>query len=225
MTLLPSIPTKVTCEEVAACTEGDSQLFTKEIGRAVSRANNLIRPAAALEWVRVVSTGPTSITVMTSTAKITLETGEQSKIWHHAKKILVSVVTIGPLLDQHICKLNQSRDSLGAYLLDCAGIAALRQAGTIVCQLAEKKALEHQWGVGGIAGPGGIDGWYLDDQQQICTLVPIDDINVKIDNKGILYPLKTVSGLIPIGPGYKRQTVGSTCRHCCQQETCTMASD
>lgn len=205
--------------------EGDSQLFAKEIDRAVSRANDLVQPAAALEWVKVVSTDPTSITIMTSTTEMTLETGEQSKIWRHAKRILVSVVTIGPLLDQHIFKLNQSRDSLGAYLLDCAGIATLRLAGTIVCQLAEKKAVEHQWGVGGIAGPGSTDGWHLDDQQQICTLVPIDDINVKIDDKGVLYPLKTVSGLIPIGPGYKRKTVGSTCRHCCQQKTCTMVID
>ena len=241
MTLLPFISIKLTREDVLICMEGatSSSFPVKELDTAICEANELIRPAAACQWVRVVCLKPGLVTVRSETgndrppddqipdtqntaAPITLETGESSHIWRHARKILVSVVTIGPLLDQCIRERNLLRDPLGGYLLDCAGLAALRKVGTRVCHLAETEARRRKWGVGYMVGPGGTKGWPLKDQAKVCSLVSLDPIGVKIDAQGGLSPLKTISGLIPIGPGYKRNTVGSTCRYCGSRETCNM---
>lgn len=250
MTLLPFISIKLTHKDVMDQEGATSSSFpVDEIDTAICEANKLIRPAAACQWVRVVSLTPGSVTVcsetpnakatgaqapnsqtmdaqttaaQTTAAQITLKTGELSEILRHAQKILVSVVTIGPLLDLRIRELNLLRDPLGGYLLDCAGLAALKKAGTLVCRLAEKKALNRKWGVGYHVGPGGTQGWPLKEQAKICSLISLDPIGVKIDAQGGLSPFKTISSLIPIGPGYKRKTVGSTCRYCGRRETCNM---
>lgn len=237
MTPLPVISIKLTREEVLGQESATSSPFpVKELDRATREANELIRPAVACQWVRVVSLKPGSVTVrseipdvqtpytQTTATQITLETGEPSEIWRHAQKILVSVVTIGSLLDQRIRELNLLRDPLGGYLLDCAGLAALKKAGTLVCRLAEKEALTRKWGVGYQVGPGGTQGSPLKDQAKVCSLVSLGPIGVKIDTQGGLLPLKTISSLIPIGPGYKRNTVGSTCRYCGRRETCNMGN-
>jgi hypothetical protein len=96
MTLLPFISIKLTREEVM-CQEGatSSSFPVNELDTAIREANKLIRPAAACQWVRVVSLKPGSVTVrsetpdaQTTAAQITLKTGEPSQILRHAQKIL-----------------------------------------------------------------------------------------------------------------------------------------
>ena len=204
MTLLPFISIKLTQKDVM-----------DQEGATSAQATTAQAPNAQ-------ATTAQATAAQTTAAQITLETGKSSQILRHAQKILISVVTIGPLLDQRIRELNQARDPLGGYLLDCAGLAALKKAGTLVCRLAEKQALSRNWGVGYQVGPGGTQGWPLKDQAKVCSLVSLDPIGVKIDAQGGLSPFKTISSLIPIGPGYKRKTVGSTCRYCGRRETCNM---
>ncbi|MFH1984852.1 MAG: hypothetical protein ABIL58_23680 [Pseudomonadota bacterium] len=228
MTVLLSIPVTVTCEQVTACLDGGTlaPAMDTEIRTAALSANQLIRPKAVCQWVDVVSVDPASLTVISAASGVAtiLETGPPSRIWRHAEKILVSVVTIGPRLDSRVREMNRSRDPLGAYLLDCAGIAALNQAGAAVCRMAEDEARRKHWGVGHLAGPGGSDGWPLDEQLKVCDLLALDRIGVSMGDRGALIPLKSVSGLIPIGAGYRKRRVGSSCRFCSGRDACRMRS-
>jgi hypothetical protein len=111
---------------------------------------------------------------------------------------------------------------LGAYLLDCAGLAALQQAGAALCRLAEAEARRKQWGVGHCAAPGGTAGWPLTDQPKLCGLLALEAIGVCQSDGGALIPLKSVASVIPIGAGYPGRQAGSSCRYCRLRRNCPM---
>ena len=78
------------------------------------------------------------------------------------------------------------------------------------------------WGVGPFLSPGSVHGWDLGDQPSLCTLVPLDCIDVQLSESGILKPYKTIACLIGIGPEYKARTVGATCDVCSKNKPCEM---
>ena len=224
MNILSSIAVSLTAEQVSRSMDGQTQSssFTGGIDTAIRRAEPLIQAVAACRWMTVSAIGPGCLKIYSDTTRevITIKTGRRTDLWRFAERILVSVITIGPHLDEAVRTLTRSRDLFGAYLLDCAGLAALWQAFAAVCSRAEKEARARNMGLGHLAGPGGVAGWPLDSQITVCSLLPLEDIGVKVDELGVLHPLKSVSGLIPMGRNYKRETVGPACRYCQCRPTC-----
>jgi hypothetical protein len=218
VSVLPSIAVSLTAEQLIGCMDGrlSAARFAGEIDTALRRAEPLIQAAAAFRWVTVSAIGPGSLTVCPDTTRDahTFETGPGGDPLRFAEKILLCVITIGPDLDRTVRSLNRSRDSLDAYLLDCAGLAALWQTFAAICRLAEKTARCQDMGLGHLVSPGGVAGWPLCTQRAFCELVPLKRIGVRVDDQSVLHPLKSVSGLIPMGRNYRSQTVGSACRYC-----------
>lgn len=78
-------------------------------------------------------------------------------------------------------------------------------------------------GRGPFLSPGSVHGWDLIDQAVLCSLLPLQEIDVQVGKKnGVLQPFNTVSSLIGIGLGYTAATVGSTCQICSNNERCEM---
>ncbi len=86
--------------------------------------------------------------------------------------------------------------------------------------LAEETAAGLGWGVSPSLSPGSLVGWSQRGQRDLCALLQLDDIGVRLNEYCVLEPHKSASGLIGLGPGYESARVGSVCKYCALQKTC-----
>jgi len=63
-------------------------------------------------------------------------------------------------------------------------------------------------------------GWPLRGQRELCGLLPLEQIGVRLTSHSVLEPHKSVSALVGLGPDYPSARVGSVCKYCALQETC-----
>ena len=196
--------------------------ITAEIQNAIYHASKLIMPRVIYEWVKVltVQTDRVAVSAYCSAHEVSLYVGSHTDLLTEAQMVLASVMSIGPQLDVRVRELNKAGEFLLAYLLDSLGVIALSKVGEIVCTLAEKEAKIRNWGVGPFLGPGHLDGWALSNQAELCSLFPIKKIGVYLNEQGVLFPLKSVSGIIGAGPKYASKKVGSACRFCMHHDNC-----
>jgi hypothetical protein len=151
---------------------------------------------------------------------VTLRVGSKAGLLEHAERILVTVATIGPELEQRVSDLHNERQTLKAYMLDSAGVLALGAVGEAIRCLAEETAKDRGWGVSPSLSPGSLVGWSLRGQRELCSLLPLDSIGVELNAHCVLEPHKSSSGIIGLGSGYESAKVGSTCKYCALQKTC-----
>jgi hypothetical protein len=149
-----------------------------------------------------------------------LSLGPKADLLAPAKRVLVSVLTIGPTLEARVQELQASRETLIAYLLDSAGVVALGEVGEAIRCLAEETAAGLGWGVGPALSPGSLVGWPLQGQRPLCRLLPLEQIGVRLNAHCVLEPHKSVSVLIGLGPEYESGHVGSVCKFCALKDTC-----
>jgi hypothetical protein len=146
--------------------------------------------------------------------------GRKAHLLADAERVLISVCTIGPALEQHVHELNTAREGLRAYMLDSAGVVALGAVGEAVRCLAEETAAEQGWGVSPSLSPGSLVGWNLRGQRELCALLPMGSVGVRLNSHYVLEPHKSTSAVIGLGPGYDTTQVGSVCKYCALAKTC-----
>jgi len=76
------------------------------------------------------------------------------------------------------------------------------------------------WGVSPSLSPGSLVGWPLRGQRELCALLPLADIGVRLNQYCVLEPHKSVSMVVGLGPGYESHEVGSVCHYCALRDTC-----
>ena len=153
---------------------------------------------------------------------IVLDLGFSSKFLKEANTALFSVYTIGDELEANAAKASLEGDFLKSYIYDIIGLLYLKKIGTYVNEIVEKKAHDIGWGVGPFLSPGSVHGWELSGQNLLCSALPINEIDVEINEYSVLIPQKSLSCLIAIGSQYQNKKVGSTCDHCTSKELCQM---
>ncbi|MFZ5918836.1 MAG: hypothetical protein ACOYZ7_18015 [Chloroflexota bacterium] len=149
-----------------------------------------------------------------------LAIGARVHLLSPAHQVLVGVSTIGPALEERVRQLNAAGETLLAYMLDTVGVLALGAAGEAFRCLAEERAAALGWGVSPALSPGSLVGWSLAGQRELCALLPLDEIGVRLNAHYVLEPHKSTSVLIGLGPGYESTHVGSVCRFCSLADTC-----
>ncbi len=189
---------------------------------AIAQSQDLVHPRALYEWVKVVGVNGEQVllTPGNGDGDAVLKLGPHADLMAKAELALISIVTIGGEIDEHIDMLNKSGKLLEAYLLDSVGVVALAEVGKAVREYAEKEAASRGWGVGASLAPGSLQGWPIEGQFDLCALLPLDEIDVHLSESGVLVPFKSASGLIGMGRGYSAKIVGSVCRFCIRAETC-----
>jgi hypothetical protein len=194
---------------------------------AVEHAYTLLQPQAVYKWVPVLGVIGEAVILAPDDwdQNLPIIIGPHSYLMDNAELALVSAVTIGARLDEYIRKLNKSNQILEGYLFDSIGVVALSQVGEAIRRLAEKEADRRGWGVGDALGPGSLNGWPIEGQINLCALLSLEHINVKLNNSGVLIPFKSASGLIGMGPDYKSKKVRSICRLCVNADTCWRRRD
>ena len=225
MPILRDIPITLNAEEVIAA-QGERRIHPRllsDASEAIALGQTLWQPQVIYDWFDVRTVEGEYAHLLTpnhANGETTLHLGPKADLLDDAQRVVISVVTLGPSLEERVQELQSTGDSLQAYLLDSVGVVALGVAGEEIRCLAEETAAEQGWGVGAYLSPGSLVGWRLKGQRELCSLLPLDDIGVRLSKHHVLEPHKSASGLIGIGPGYERTKVGSVCKWCALKDTC-----
>ncbi len=149
-----------------------------------------------------------------------LRVGPKADLLAPASRVMVAVYTIGPALEARVTELSQAREALLAYLLDSVGVLALGAVGEALRRQVEQRAAASGWGVSPALSPGSLVGWPVQGQRELCALLPLHAIGVRLNDYCVLEPHKSVSLVVGLGPGYPSSHVGSVCRYCALAESC-----
>lgn len=193
-----------------------------ETRNAIARSRELIQPRALYEWVKIAGVNGERVLLGTGNGgeSTVLMVGPHADLLAEAELALVGVVTVGRDIDKQIDALNKAGKLLEAYLLDSVGVVALWEVGKAIREYAEKEAESRGWGVSPSLAPGSLQGWPITGQFDLCTLLPLHEIDVHLSESGVLVPFKSASSLIGLGRKYRSPKVGSVCRFCMRAETC-----
>ncbi len=200
--------------------------LAKAAEKALAAVDHSWAPAAVYRWLEFApaETG-TGGYVTAKNNRWPLDFGHAIRFLKPAKYVLIAVYTAGPDLEKASAQASSRGDFISAYLVDLVGLAVLDKTEQFIIKLAEKQAAYRDWGVGPFLSPGSVHGWNLEEQANLCTLLPLSEINVRIQANGVLKPFKAVSCLIGIGPGYDTARVGNPCQVCSKRNDCEMQSD
>lgn len=205
-------------------TSGHRPGMVKTAQRTLDKVRDLWRPAAVCRWVEFQQTDADTLGVLVpdSGSPCRIDFGFSIQFLRQASHALVSVYTAGQELEQASMDASSRGDLLEAYFIDIIGLIVLDRAGQAVKEIAEKQARDSGWGVSPFLSPGSVHGWDLEGQIPLCSLLPLEKINVTLRKDAVLSPFKTVSCLIGLGPGYDAVRVGTTCEVCSKNRDCQM---
>ena len=220
MAILRDVTINLTAEELLAA-QGQNKSRPGLIAaaeEAIALGQTLFAPVAIYDEFEVRGVTGERVELAVDSAGLTV--GSKAHLLSPAQRLLVTVYTIGPALEARASELYRDGELLLSYMLDCAGVMALGMVGERVYRLVEEQAAGRGWGVGPALSPGGLVGWQVQGQRELCALLPLADIGVKLNQYCVLEPHKSVSMVIGLGPGYESHEVGSVCRYCALRDTC-----
>lgn len=227
MTLWHDIPISLTAEDVLAEQGRRRKMrphpaLTAAAEEALALSRELIAPAALLDEFAVERVTDAEIVLRADGTRPPprLTVGPKVDLLAPAARLAVAVYTIGPALERRVGELVAAGKPLLAYMLDAVGVLALGAVGEALRRRIEERAAERGWGVSPALSPGSLVGWALQGQRQVCNLLPLDEIGVRLNARYVLEPHKSVSMVVGLGPGYESAHVGSVCRYCSLVESC-----
>jgi cobalamin-dependent methionine synthase I len=223
MPILHDIPIALTAEEIIASPDKNriQPALLRDAEQAITLGQTLWQPQAVYGWFDVQAVEGEDVVLASADGReSTLRIGPKADLMAPAKRALAGVITIGQALEDKVHELQAGGDSMMSYLLDSAGVVALGAAGEALRCLVEEEAADLGWGVSPSLSPGSLVGWSLLGQRELCALLPLEEIGVRLNAHYILEPHKSVSALVAMGPGYDEPRVGSVCKYCALQKTC-----
>lgn len=116
-----------------------------------------------------------------------------------AEYVALFVATAGCRFDGWLHALKADGDIMEEFVADAIGSEiAEATARKMSAQLAGRMA-ENGMKIGNSYSPG-YCGWHVDQQQELFALLPPDPCGVSLSASSLMSPIKSVSGLIAIGP-------------------------
>jgi hypothetical protein len=220
MPILQDVTITLTTEELLAAQGRNEHQpgLVASADNAIALGETLFAPAAVYDEFEVRGVASGRVELAVDSADLTV--GPKAHLLAPARRLLVTVYTIGPALEARVSELYRAGEPLLSYMLDCVGVMALGMVGERLRCLAEERAAERGWGVSPSLSPGGLVGWPVQGQRELCALLPLADAGVRLNEYCVLEPHKSVSMVIGLGPGYEAHEVGSVCRYCALRDTC-----
>jgi hypothetical protein len=230
--VLRDVPILVTAEELLQSQQRNRLARPNPALRAAAEGatalgRTLVQPAAVVGdfEVRGIDGERIDLSRASADGAKSLTIGAHVELLVPARRVIAAVATIGPALERRVSELSAEGETLLAYMLDCFGVMALGAVGEALRRLAEQRATELGWGVSPALSPGSLEGWPVEGQRELCALLPLEEIGVRLTHLYVLEPHKSVSMIIGLGPGYESKHVGSLCRFCSLAETCWTRRD
>jgi len=224
--MISCMKVELSLDDVAAKLGGAQSrpALVEAASKTLSVAQNLWQPQIVYRWLDVAfhDNGTIQLCCDQSKQRVKLTMGFSAKFMNEASKALIGVYTVGKALEKAAVEASGKGQMLDGYLYDMVGLALLDQLQKIVNSIAEDYCQKHDWGVSPFLSPGSVHGWELDDQETLCSMLPLEMIDVALQESKILLPFKSISFLIGIGQGYQVTEVGTTCEVCSKRDNCEM---
>lgn len=136
-----------------------------------------------------------------------------SKVFEGLEKVAFCVCTVGPAIESEVSLLSEKGSLLEALVLDSAGsVAAEEVAGYMegeIGRVAEGEGLR----ISCRASPGYGD-WDIREQGAIFSLLPAELIGVRLTERYMMVPRKSVSFAVQIAERPRRMRSENSCRNC-----------
>ena len=133
-----------------------------------------------------------------------------------ATEVALAVCTVGPALDERVSALF-AEEPVRAMALDGAGIGALGVIARLIGEWVREEAATRGLGIGMRAEPGQ-EGWSIWQQRVLFSLLPVEEIGVRLTESCLMLPLKSISFVVGLGPEMRPDAV--TCDFCSKRERC-----
>jgi len=133
-----------------------------------------------------------------------------------ADEIYIAVCTIGMALEERVEKLMDENPVMGVTL-DGAGVAAVGKVSRAVEDLICSEAYKLDLSLGMRAEPGQ-EGWPIEQQRQVFSILPTDKIGVTLTKNCLMMPRKSLSFVIARGKNLSNSL--APCDLCSKRERC-----
>lgn len=117
------------------------------------------------------------------------------------------VATAGDEFERLLQKEKAKGLILNEYLLDALGSAIAEATVRKMCQDIEVEQMSQGYGVSYPYSPG-YCGWHVSDQQLLFSQLPEHPCGIVLNASSLMYPIKSVSGILAIGRQVTKQKYG-----------------
>jgi hypothetical protein len=129
----------------------------------------------------------------------------------HSVQIALFVATAGAEITRRCRELNEAGDALTGYVLDTLGSVVAEKAVEKLADIIEKEVSAQGWHLSVSFSPGYCD-WNVAEQQLLFSFFPRNFCGISISPSCLMNPVKSVSGIIGIGPSLSREF--NKCKKC-----------
>lgn len=136
-----------------------------------------------------------------------------SSVFAGLERIVYCVCTIGPGLEEEVTRLADEGELLRAVVLDAVGSVAAEAVAEYMDRAIQEMAAREGLKASCRASPGYGD-WDVREQRALFELVPAERIGVRLSDRAMMIPRKSVSFAIHIDENPARMRSECSCRNC-----------
>ncbi len=137
----------------------------------------------------------------------------------NVRELALCAYTVGKEIDDLIADRNRDGSGYDSFLLDGVANAVLGSVGRYVISKVTDYAREQGFDASTHMSPGQAD-WGIEEQKTVFKLLPADKIGIELNDKNLMFPLKSTTMAIGIGKGVTKPEEGSACDYCRLKTSC-----
>mgnify|MGYP006290639331 CR=1 FL=1 len=150
-----------------------------------------------------------------NTVKIEHQTFRTAKIvaiqLKNATSAALFTCTAGKGISDYATRVAAEGDPMYSYVLDVIGSVTVDKAMDKIQDAVKARMKQQGLGISDRFSPGYCE-WNVADQQKLFSLLPSNFCGVELSDSSLMDPIKSVSGIIGIGPGLEQK--GYQCYWC-----------
>lgn len=185
----------------------------------VPEAGRRASPHAVYRVFPVAQLRPRSLRLQTSAGEVEFR-GAVGEFLGASECVAAFIATAGPDVERLASNLMQQGDDLAGLIVNTVGAERAEAAEAMVIEQLREQALEYSFAPTLPYSPG-YCGMALVEQRTLFSLFGDYDIGVTLTESCLMQPLKSVSGLIGLGPTERVAAYGSPCDRC-ELHNCAM---
>lgn len=176
-------------------------------------------PRAVYAVFRVTELRPRGMRLQTPAGEVEFH-GAVGEFLGPSECIAAFIATAGSGVERLASELMQQGDHLAAMIVNAVGAERAESAEAMVIEQLREQAKEHAF-IPTLPYSPGYCGMALTEQRTLFSLFGDIDTGVTLTESCLMRPLKSVSGLIGLGPAERVADFGSPCDRC-ELYTCAM---
>ena len=128
-----------------------------------------------------------------------------------AESVVLFLCTAGEEITNHSNKISTESDPMLGYVFDVLGSVTVDKAMDKIQADLSNEMKNEGLGISDRYSPGYCD-WNVGEQHKLFSLLPKDFCNIKLSDSSLMHPIKSISGIIGIGPNLEQK--GYQCNWC-----------